>query len=43
MKELFREYPSYYFPSKIKIVDSIPKTFNGKKERRKDNLIKIFT
>ena len=43
MKELFKKYPSYYFPSKIKIVDSIPKTFNGKKERKKDNLIKIFT
>lgn len=42
MKVIFKSHPSYYTPGKIKIVDSIPKTFNGKKQRDTKELMRIF-
>ena len=41
-KNVFSGYPSFYFPSKIAIVESLPKTFNGKKQRDKEKLMKLL-
>lgn len=41
-KNIFLEYPSFYIPTKIVIVKSLPKTFNGKKQRDKEKLMRLL-
>ena len=40
-KNIFSGYPSFYIPTKIVIVKSLPKTFNGKKQRNKEKLMEL--
>ncbi len=40
--QAFNGLPAYYRPRRIKIVDSIPKTFNGKKQRDKNILTELL-
>lgn len=41
-KDIFSGYPSFYTPTKIAIVQSLPKTFNGKKQRDKEKLMELL-
>lgn len=42
IEEVFKNFPQYYRPTKIQIVDSIPKTFNGKKLRDQNLLVNFL-
>ena len=42
IKLAFKNYPAYYLPLKIKTIDKLPKTFNGKKLRNKLSLAELL-
>ena len=42
LKDIFLDYPLFYLPTKILKVESIPKTYNGKKQRNKEELMRLF-